>query len=682
MGRLSLRNHPETTEKIFRLGYDVAAAAITCASLGLGKTMTICRSIVILGLSLWALFAPALTSAQGIPRCQPGTALQCTSEGGGPPTCQCVAIPAFPVTGTVIGLTGEGLSLEVYNSLQRIRVYKNGLLSFDVPAGKYTIVVKTQPTSPTQACVLTNGSGTSGPTTSTPFTFNCGTGYNVGGTLSGLAPYTESGLGLELTLQPENTAPQVFPIDTSGPFTFPFLIADGQRYQVTIARQPQGQICTVANDTGTIHGADVTNIAVSCPGDTIACDQQSCISELALSNSIVNQLNFTRRPPIELLDVAGYVVLVGGLPPAVAGQARIPPDTNPQAMSPDLPMNIASVSKTLTAIAVLQLLARDGLTIDTPIKDYIYNDWSLGRYVSQMTFKELLSHHSGFGWQGPLPPIGYCVGVQTGDDYDGVKQLVAIGANLLPPNFVLPAGPCYANDNFSLLRELLPALYYKSNDNPISQESDIDDTQCPVGLGVAPCNPRSRASSGLYIDYLNINIFTPLGISPPKQACASAGTSEILTYPVPPVSPGYDWGDHTAICGAGGWSLKASDLFKVINDLATGMTLLTSDQKLLMTSNCLGWDCAVRGDCPDPYVCKNGGEGTTINGQLFVYSTYAGILKCVPVVVYVNSVLPHSIKIMATSSAWLAIHITPPKLMLILERLAALDLKPQMHAVS
>jgi hypothetical protein len=89
--------HPETTEKIFRLGYDVAAAAITCASLGLGKTMTICRSIVILGLSLWALFAPALTSAQGIPRCQPGTALQCTSEGGGPPTCQCVAIPAWVI---------------------------------------------------------------------------------------------------------------------------------------------------------------------------------------------------------------------------------------------------------------------------------------------------------------------------------------------------------------------------------------------------------------------------------------------------------------------------------------------------------------------------------------------------------------------------------------------------------
>jgi len=45
----------------------------------------------------------------------------------------------------------------------------------------------------------------------------------------------------------------------------------------------------------------------------------------------------------------------------------------------------------------------------------------------------------------------------------------------------------------------------------------------------------------------------------------------------------------------------------------------------------------VRGDCPDPSVCKNGGLE---NGNVKLY-TYAGVLKCsVPVVVIVNSVLP------------------------------------------
>ena len=618
-----------------------------------GNAMTICRSIVISGLCILALFAPSLTSAQRIQRCPSGTTLQCTSEAG-PLICQCLPIPpTFPVTGEVNGLTGQGLSLEVYNSdvqnpLQ-IGVYKSGPLKFYVPAGQYTIVVNTEPVSPTQACVLTNGNGTAGPSPSTPFTLNCGTGYTVGGTLSGLAPYTGSGpiISLALKLQTaQNTAPQdVYPSANDGTFTFPAPVADHQPYQVTVSNQPQGQTCTVSpNGTGTINGADVTNIAVSCPGDIVACDNPGdCMSELALSNSIVNRLTNLESLPLKPA-VAGYVVLVGGLPPVVGGKARIAPDANsPQAMSPDLPMNIGSVSKTLTAIAVLQLITADAprikdLTLKTPIANFLYPGWTLGPYVGQITFGELLTHHSGFGVQpATLTSPAQCVGFNTPvDTYDEVKTLVANG---LGPNTVLPSVPCYQNANFALLRELLPGLYYGSNKNPISQDSDIDDMQCPVKLDVAPCSPRSVASSKLYIDYVNKNVFNRFGL--PNQNCASAGTSEILTYPFPPLPPGYDWGDYTAICGAGGWSLKASDLFTVINDLATGNTLLTPGEKLQMTSpNCLGWDCAVNGTCPDPYVCKNGGEHFVNNQGQFYYNTYAGILKCVPVVVYVNSILP------------------------------------------
>ena len=58
-----------------------------------------------------------------------------------------------------------------------------------------------------------------------------------------------------------------------------------------------------------------------------------------------------------------------------------------------------------------------------------------------------------------------------------------------------------------------------------------------------------------------------------------------------------------------------------------------------MIAGSLGWDSAVRNDCPNPNVCKNGdlnnGPGTQ------AVWTYAGILKCnVPVVVVVNSPLP------------------------------------------
>jgi hypothetical protein len=83
--------------------------------------------------------------------------------------------------------------------------------------------------------------------------------------------------------------------------------------------------------------------------------------------------------------------------------------------------------------------------------------------------------------------------------------------------------------------------------------------------------------------------------------------------------------------------LKASDVFKVINDLVTGNILLASDEVRQMPSNYLGWDNAVGNDCPNPYVCKN---GDLPNDGIAVW-TYAGIFKCnVPVVVYVNSFLP------------------------------------------
>jgi hypothetical protein len=83
--------------------------------------------------------------------------------------------------------------------------------------------------------------------------------------------------------------------------------------------------------------------------------------------------------------------------------------------------------------------------------------------------------------------------------------------------------------------------------------------------------------------------------------------------------------------------LTPADLFRVINDIATGNVLLTNDEKTQMLANCLGWDCSVRSDCPTPYVCKNG----DLDGAPIAVWTYAGIFKCnVPVVVAVNSYLP------------------------------------------
>jgi Beta-lactamase len=210
-------------------------------------------------------------------------------------------------------------------------------------------------------------------------------------------------------------------------------------------------------------------IAISCSlanADDIACDANGCIDVNTFSANIAAKLAG---------NVEGYVVIVGSLPPVSGGQARTSTDPPATAMSPDLPMDIASVSKTLTAVAVLQLLPKnkDGLPIvDTKISPYIYSDWAQGPNVNQLTFSELLTHSSGFAQSnavctakgvpypcctgvGTGPPACVCDDNNTGITYNGLQLLVAGGVQA---SNIGTEHALYGNCNFALLRELLPAL--------------------------------------------------------------------------------------------------------------------------------------------------------------------------------------------------------------------------------
>ena len=81
--------------------------------------------------------------------------------------------------------------------------------------------------------------------------------FHVSGTISGLA-----GSGLVLVNQLRG-----IPLPASGTtFTFPEELSDGSIYRIAVQTQPANplQACTVANGDGTIHGANATNVAVTC----------------------------------------------------------------------------------------------------------------------------------------------------------------------------------------------------------------------------------------------------------------------------------------------------------------------------------------------------------------------------------------------------------------------------------
>src|SRR6185437_2155235 len=78
--------------------------------------------------------------------------------------------------------------------------------------------------------------------------------YSVGGTVSGLTG----------TVVLENNGGNDLSVSTNGPFTFSSPLSQGSSYAVTVATQPNGQTCTVANGTGAVGSANVTNVAITC----------------------------------------------------------------------------------------------------------------------------------------------------------------------------------------------------------------------------------------------------------------------------------------------------------------------------------------------------------------------------------------------------------------------------------
>jgi hypothetical protein len=182
------------------------------------------------------------------------------ATGGGPTT--------YTVGGSVSGLTGAGLVLSLNAGAQTLPVAASGAFTFPIglaDSSPYAVTVGTQPAG--QTCSVSNGSGTISGANVTNVTVTCAAvpTYTVGGNVSGL-----SGSGLVLSL---NSGSQTLPVSANGSFTFPTGLTNGAAYAVIVGTQPSGgDNCTVSNGSGTIAGANVTNVSVTCANDTIFAD--------------------------------------------------------------------------------------------------------------------------------------------------------------------------------------------------------------------------------------------------------------------------------------------------------------------------------------------------------------------------------------------------------------------------
>lgn len=169
---------------------------------------------------------------------------------------------SFTVGGAVGGLAGSGLVLR-NNGADDLAVNADGAFSFPVgvqDGTDYAVTVQTQPTGLSQTCSVTNGSGTVEGANVTSVGVACVTNsFTVGGEIDGL-----EGSGLELS----NGSDSLFPTQ-EGNFEFPEQ-TDGTAYDVQVEANPvsPSQTCSVTSAAGTVAGADVEDVEVSCITDT------------------------------------------------------------------------------------------------------------------------------------------------------------------------------------------------------------------------------------------------------------------------------------------------------------------------------------------------------------------------------------------------------------------------------
>ena len=192
----------------------------------------------------------------------------------------------YTVGGIVSGLSGTVVLQN--NSADLVTITTNGSFTFFTPLADWTaynISVKTQPAS--QTCSVVHGKGNIAGANTTGVMVTCSEfTYAVGGIISGLSG----------TVILQNHDTDFLTIVTNSSFTFPNVLADGTAYDVTVTTDPTSQTCVVTNGTGTLLGANITVVTVTCQ-DAIAWDASISNSDSSL-----------------MTDVGGYRIYYGTNP--------------------------------------------------------------------------------------------------------------------------------------------------------------------------------------------------------------------------------------------------------------------------------------------------------------------------------------------------------------------------------
>ncbi len=284
----------------------------------------------------------------------------------------------------------------------------------------------------------------------------------------------------------------------------------------------------------------------------------------------------------------------------------IAPGDGGQGWGPDRNMHIASVSKLMTAIGMTRLLEEKNISPDTPIIGFLPTYWQFGPNINQITFRDLLTHRSGFSTGG------------SSSDYQFMKARVASGVTGL-------GGYDYENMNFGLCRILMAVI----NGNVAKNM-----TLAPIFASLTD-QLWDAVTIDAYDQYMQNNVFAVSGVANADLTHPGNGA---LAYDFPGGS-GWNSGDLSTVSGGAGWHMSPNEVLSVMANFRHAGNIVSRADAQRMLDNGFGIDRTISSPAGTLYE-KNGlwrdGNGRT--EQNVAYFLPGGQ----ELVVYVNSPIGQS----------------------------------------
>lgn len=250
-------------------------------------------------------------------------------------------------------------------------------------------------------------------------------------------------------------------------------------------------------------------------------------------------------------NAAGYSVLKKDVPDILGEGMALRPETR---------MNIASVTKPITATAVLKALQNNpNVSLDSKVAGFLPSNWTIGPGVKDLSFKDFMSQFTGMN-----DNKGFT-------DIKRLREWIKVGVTRPKSEYK------YINGNLAIFRIALPYLIASA-----AQRKAYDD------LSTTSDTALNDAVSEKYVETVRNTVFTPMGIK--NVSMNDTNKYQTRFYNKNNNAPGATAGDWTKIGGGGGWYMSALELGQFMTHLRYDDKILAPSTRKLMDDNFLGWE--------------------------------------------------------------------------------------------